>query len=142
MNARGLLAHADSEYEEWGVSGSVRLDPGERGRGLSMRLGSSWGAPAGGAEQLWRQRSASGLVGSGEFDPGARLDAEVGYGLGGMGGLLTPYGGMSVSESVQTYRVGSRFRLDERFSMGLEGERREGGDDVEHGLALRGSLRW
>ena len=142
VNARGLLAHADSDYKEWGVSGSVRLDPGERGRGLSMRLGSSWGAPAGGAEQLWRQRSASGLVGSGEFDPGARLDAEVGYGLGGMGGLLTPYGGMSVSESVQTYRVGSRFRLDERFSMGLEGERREGGDDVDHGLALRGTVRW
>ena len=142
VNARGLLAHADSDYKEWGVSSSVRLDPGERGRGLSMRLGSSWGAPAGGAEQLWRQRSASGLVGSGEFDPGARLDAEVGYGLGGMGGLLTPYGGMSVSESVQTYRVGSRFRLDERFSMGLEGERREGGDDVDHGLALRGTVRW
>ena len=58
-------------------------------------------------------RSAAGLVGNGEFDPGARLDAEVGYGLGGMGGLLTPYGGMSVSERVQTYRVGSRFRLGE-----------------------------
>ncbi len=142
VNARGLLAHADGDYEEWGVSGSLRLDPGERGRGLSMRLSSSWGAPAGGAEQLWNGRSAAGLIGNGEFDPGARLDAEVGYGLGGMGGLLTPYGGVSVSQRVQTYRVGSRFRLDERFSMGLEGERREGGDDVDHGLALRGSLRW
>ena len=142
VNARGLLAHADGDYEEWGVSGSVRLDPGERGRGLSMRLGSSWGAPAGGAEQLWRQRNLAGLSSSGEFDPGSRLDAEVGYGLGGMGGLLTPYGGMSVSERVQTYRVGSRFMLDERFSMSLEGERREGTDDVDHGLALRGSLRW
>ena len=142
VNARGLLAHADSDYEEWGVSGSVRLDPGERGRGLSMRLGSSWGAPAGGAEQIWNGRSAAGLIGNGEFDPGSRLDAEVGYGLGGMGGLLTPYGGMSVSQRAQTYRVGSRYRLDERFSMSLEGERREGGDDVDHGFALRGSLRW
>ena len=142
VNARGLLAHADSDYEEWGVSGSVRLDPGERGRGLSMRLGSSWGAPVGGADQLWRQRNLAGLSSSGEFDPGSRLDAEVGYGLGGMGGLLTPYGGMSVSQRVQTYRVGSRFRLDERFSMSLEGERREGAYNVEHGLALRGSLRW
>ena len=142
VNARGLLAHADSDYEEWGVSGSVRLDPGERGRGLSMRLGSSWGAPAGGADQLWRQRSAAGLVGSGEFDPGSRLDAEVGYGLGGMGGLLTPYGGMSVSERGETYRVGGRFRLGEYLGMSLEGERREGEHDVEHGLALRGSLRW
>ncbi|MCY4381724.1 MAG: hypothetical protein OXE44_01075 [Nitrospinae bacterium] len=142
VNARGLLAHADGDYEEWGVSGSVRFAPGEGGRGLSMRLGSSWGAPAGGAEQLWAGRSASGLIGSGQFDPGARLDAEVGYGLDGMGGLLTPYGGASVSETAQSYRVGGRFRLHERLSMSLEGERREGVDDVDHGLALRGSLRW
>ena len=26
--------------------------------------------------------------------------------------------------------------------MSLDGERREGEHDVEHGLALRGSLRW
>ena len=142
VNARGLVAHADSDYEEWGVSGSVRFAPGAGGRGLSMRLGSSWGAPAGGAEQLWAGRSASGLIGSGEFDPGARLDAEVGYGFDGMGGLLTPYGGASVSETAQTFRAGGRFRLGRRLSMSLEGERREGVDDVDHGLALRGSLRW
>ncbi len=142
VNARGLLAHAESDYEEWGVSGSVRLAPGEGGRGLSMRLGSSWGAPAGGADGLLSGRSAAGLAGSGEFDPGARLDAEVGYGLDGVGGLLTPYGGVSVSGRAQTYRVGSRFDLDERLSMSLEGERREGADDVDHGIALRGSLRW
>ena len=142
VNARGLLAHADGDYEEWGVSGSVLLAPGEGGRGLSMRMGSSWGAPGGGAEQLWSGRSAAGLIGNGEFDPGARLDAEVGYGLDGMGGLLTPYGGMSLSEAVETYRVGGRFRVGERLSMSLEGERRESYDDVDHGLALRGSLRW
>ena len=141
-NARGLLAHADDDYEDWGVSGSVRLTPGERGRGLSMRLGSSWGVPSGGADQLWSGRSAAGLVGSGEFDPGARLDAEVGYGLDGMGGLLTPYGGASVSETTQTYRVGSRFRFGDRLSMSLKGERREGVDDVDHGLALHGTMRW
>lgn len=142
VNARGLLAHAESDYEEWGVSGSVRLAPGEGGRGLSMRLGSSWGAPAGGAEQLLSGRSAAGLAGSGEFEPGARLDAEVGYGLDGMGGLLTPYGGVSLSEAIQSYRVGGRFRLGRRLSMSLEGERREGVEDVDHGLALHGSLRW
>lgn len=142
VNARGLLAHAESDYEEWGVSGSVRLAPGEGGRGLSMRLGSSWGAPAGGAGTLLNERSAVGLIGSGEFDPASRLDAEVGYGLDGMGGLLTPYGGMTVSEAAQSYRVGGRFRLGRRLSMSLEGERRESYDDVDHGLALRGSLRW
>ena len=32
LSARGLLAHGASDYEEWGVSGSVRLAPGEGGR--------------------------------------------------------------------------------------------------------------
>ena len=68
VNARGLIAHAEGDYEEWGVSGSVRLAPGEGGRGLSMRLGSSWGAPAGGADGLLAGRSAAGIAGSGEFD--------------------------------------------------------------------------
>ncbi len=32
--ARMLVAHADSDYEEWGARATARLDPGERGRGL------------------------------------------------------------------------------------------------------------
>ena len=42
--ARMLVAHADSDYEEWGVSGAVRLAPGERGRGLSFSLSPTLGA--------------------------------------------------------------------------------------------------
>ena len=30
---RGLLAHEDSDYGEWGASGSVRLAPGPDGQG-------------------------------------------------------------------------------------------------------------
>ena len=39
--ARSLLAHEDGGYEEWGLSGSLQLDPGRLGRGLSTapRLG-------------------------------------------------------------------------------------------------------
>ena len=37
-NARTLIAHEDSGYEEWGAGGSVRLDPGASGRGLSLSL--------------------------------------------------------------------------------------------------------
>ena len=51
--------HEERDYEEWGVSGSVRFDPGERGRGLSMRLGSGWGAASGDAERLWTQRAVA-----------------------------------------------------------------------------------
>ena len=35
---RGLLAHEDSDYEEWGASGTVRVDPGTMGQGLSLTL--------------------------------------------------------------------------------------------------------
>ena len=35
---RGLLAHEDSDYTEWGASGSVRLEPDASGRGLSFSL--------------------------------------------------------------------------------------------------------
>ena len=44
LNARGLVAHRDAAYEEWGLSGSVRYTPREdgrdtiRGRGLDRDL--------------------------------------------------------------------------------------------------------
>ena len=31
---RGLLAHEDSDYQEWGASGNIRLAPGPGGRGF------------------------------------------------------------------------------------------------------------
>ena len=55
-NARKLIAHEDSGYEEWGAGGSVRLDPDASGRGLSLTLAlpsthiSCWTIPA----ALWR----------------------------------------------------------------------------------------
>ena len=94
VRARGLLAHEERDYEEWGVSASIGLSPGEGDRGLSMRVGSAWGAAAGGVERLWSQRALAGS----SFDPDARLDAEVGYGLDAMRGLLTPYTGVALSE--------------------------------------------
>ena len=139
IRARGLLAHEEKDYEEWGVSASVVLAAGAGGRGLSMRLGSSFGAASSGVDRLWAQRAAAGGV----FDPASTLDAEVAYGLDAWGGLLTPYTGLSVSEGGGTYRVGGRFRLGERLTMSLEGDRRENErDDLSHGVALRGSLHW
>ena len=144
VRARGLLAHEESDFEEWGVGGSVALSPGAAGRGLSLRAGSSAGAAASGVDRMWSQRPAAGPSGSGDSGAGAGFEAEVGYGLDAMGGLLTPYTGLSVSEAGGTYRVGGRFRLGERLTMSLEGERREkdGGGEPVHGVTLRGSLRW
>ena len=140
VRARGLLAHEERDYEEWGVSASLGLSPGEGGRGLSMRVGSVWGADSGGVERLWSQRALAGS----SFDPDARLEAEVGYGLDAMRGLLTPYTGVALSSGGESWRAGARFRFGERFTMSLEGDLKETeqGDGPVHGVALRGSLRW
>ena len=59
---RGLLTHSDGTYEEWGASGSIRLDPGVSGRELSLTVAPVWGAASGGVEQLWTSGSAPGLT--------------------------------------------------------------------------------
>ena len=144
VRARGLLAHEEHDYEEWGVSASVLFSPGSDGRGLSVRAGSSWGAASGGTARLWSQRTAAGLVREGDFEPdAASFEAEVGYGLDYLGGLLTPYTGLTVGENGETYRAGGRFRLGESLTMSLEGEHREKDAGAPtHGVALKGSLRW
>ena len=52
VKARTLLAHEDTEYEEWGFGGSIRYRPRSDGRGLSMNLGSAWGATDSGVQSL------------------------------------------------------------------------------------------
>ena len=140
VRARGLLAHEERDYEEWGVSASLGLSPGEGDRGLSMRVGSAWGADSGGVERLWSQRALAG----GSFDPDARLEAEVGYGLDAMRGLLTPYTGVVLSESGETWRAGARFKLGPALDLNLEASLTEPDGDGEtgSGLVLRGTKRW
>ena len=143
--ARVLLAHEQRDYEEWGVSASLGLTPGAGGRGLSMKLGSSLGAASAGADRLWSQRTAAALVRNQDFDPGAAsFDAEVGYGLAAMRGLLTPYTGVAVYQSGRTYRAGGRFKLGAAVTMSLEGNRREKANDERpvHGMVLWVTMRW
>ena len=61
VNARGLLAHQDTAYEEWGFSGAMAYTPSADGRGLSMRLGSGWGATHSGVESLWSRQNAAAV---------------------------------------------------------------------------------
>ena len=42
---RGLLAHEDSDYGEWGASGSLRIAPGAGGQGLALAREPRPGAP-------------------------------------------------------------------------------------------------
>ena len=132
-----LVMHG-SEIGEWGAGGSVLLDPGAAGLGLSWGLRPSWGdAAEGGVDRLWEdgpdspfQRAAANDDDplAGEAGTAMRLDAEVGYGLGVLGGhgVLTPYGGLSLSDGgSRSWRVGGRLGIGSSLDLSLEGKRRE-----------------
>ncbi|MCY4004177.1 MAG: hypothetical protein OXF33_10780 [Rhodospirillales bacterium] len=151
---RTLVAHEDSDYREWGASGAVRLAPGERGRGLSFSLSPTWGAASSGMERLWSARDARGLAPGHEFEAGQRLEGELGYGLGLFGDRFTgtPNVGFGFSDTARDYRIGWRLtsavRGDPGFEVNLDATRRESANDngpasgAEHGVMLRGAIRW
>ena len=144
---RALALHEASGYEEWGASGSVRVDPSASGRGLSLTLAPAWGDAASAVERLWSLRDPGGLAANDDFEPGARLDAELGYGLKGPRGVgvATPWAGLGLArEGERAWRAGARWALAPRFTLGLEATRREPStnDPPEHRLMLRGALHW
>ena len=146
-SVRTLVAHEASGYEEWGASGSVRLDPGASGRGLSLTLRPAWGAATGGAERLWGFHDARSFAANEELDAQGRLDTEIAYGFGAFGGrgLATPYAGFGLSQDGhRIWRAGARWSLGPVLAMSLDGTRREpvNDDAPEHGLKLGASLRW
>ena len=110
---RGLLAHEDADYREWGASGSVRIEPDASGRGLSLSLAPAWGADSGGAERLWSAGDARGLAPDGAAEPESRLEAELGYGFSVFDGrgVATPRAGWLRTGEDEALRLGQRLRL-------------------------------
>ena len=144
---RGLLAHEDADYEEWGAWGTVRVAPGADGQGLALTLAPAWGATASGVEGLWSRQTTAGLAPQGPRGPAAgRLTAEVGYGFAAFdAGLLTPYGGMTLAQGgTQQYRLGARLAIEDGLTLNLEGAHRQPGapTPADTGLLLRLELPW
>ena len=143
--ARALIAHEDGSYEEWGLGGSLALDPGRLGRGLALRLDSGWGLADGNAKALWQRQTTAGLAPQQGPTAQTRFNAELGYGLDvpWTWGVLTPYGGMEWAGPGRALKLGWRFELGRQLSLSLDGERREDGRTrAEHVLMLRTSLPW
>ena len=154
LKARGLVAHQASGFREWGASASLAWDPRpSTDRGLALTLRQSWGgSPAGGMDALLGRETLAGLAANDNGDTTAstgRLEAELGYGIamfdGGFTG--TPHLGVGLTETGRDYRLGWRLtsarRGDPGFEINLEGTRSEAADaDAEHGIALRGTIRW
>ncbi len=139
---RTLLSHS-GDYEETGVSGLVRIAPGGSGQGLALVVQPAWGQTGSGVNQLWENGVTAGV----SPDKQARLNTEVGYGLGvapGMG-VVTPYAGLGLAgEGAQWWRMGARWQLAPAASVSVEGSLYEAANDDGHGhgLMLRGALRW
>ena len=148
LRVHGLAVHAQDGYNEWGVSGSLRLVPGAAGRGLSMSLTPSWGADPGGSERLWRLPDVSGLAANDDADPSSRLDAEVGYGMAMFGGRFTgtPNAGFGLSDTAREVRMGWQLNpagTPDDFSFRIEAARRESaGDTPEHRIGFGVTSRW
>ena len=145
--ARGLLTHDDSDYTEWGASGSVRIDPGASDPDLALTLTPAWGSDTGGAERLWGLRDAGVLPGNDNFEPTGRLDAEAGWGFGDFGGcgLMTPFAGLALSEAGnRTWRGGVRWSLRPDVAFGVEGTLRAVANDNsgEHEIGFQFAARW
>ena len=155
LRGRGLLTHADGDFRERGFAGSLAWDPTpSSARGPALRLSQTVGAQAsGGMDSLLSRPTMAGLAANdngGTLDS-RRLEARLGYGFPLLGDRLigTPELGLGLSDTGREYSLGWRLALagSQRvaFHLALEGTRREAANDdgaPEHGLRLRGALRW
>ena len=142
LEARGryLLAHADSAFDDWGLSVALELDPGDQGTGASLRLAPAWGRPSSGVANLWR---ADRMLGTGlatrRLDSAQRLDMEVGYGFHAKrAGALRLYGVVSRNDfGAPSYRLGGRTAAGKGVGWSLEVDRlRRFGGDADYGILL------
>ena len=141
VRSRVLFAH-EGDAGEWSLGGSLRLAP-KSGRGLSLQVLPSYGDTSSGTSRLWEQGTGGAALRKGK--PMPRLDTEFGYGTWLFKGLVTPYSSVALSKGgTRGYRVGARFKFGSGFDLSLEGERQEGsvGNHPDHGVNLRGRMRW
>ena len=150
---RYLLAHQDGNFEDWGASLNLRVDPGDRGQGAWLTVTPVWGQAASGTHQLWEHAMVPESVG-GRGTPAERLgwqpqrlNVDIGYGvaLAGNRRKVTPYGGMAMTgPGTSRYRLGSRVELlVSRMGLNVEGERaNQPGRPASHGVSVNFDWQW
>ena len=141
LEARGryLLAHAESDFEDWGLSVALELDPGIQGSGASLRLAPAWGRPDGGVESLWRaDRMLNGHTALRRPDQRpARLDMELGYGFAKSkrAGPLRFYGVVGGGSALSSHRLGVRTTSGKGLNWRVEVDRLQRFDGrADHGI--------
>ena len=148
---RGLLAHS-ADYEDWGVEGSVKLESGADGQGLSLALIPGYGNSGSGARGMWERgvlAAADGDGGDGDdgdaLDLQARLALRAGYGVRAFTdtGVLTPYSGMSFAGDSRALQLGVEWDSGAQLRLKLSGERLDTDNaDTTHGILFKGEMQF
>ena len=141
LEARGryLVGHAESAFDEWGLSAALELDPGAQGSGASLRLAPAWGAPSSGVADLWRADRMVGETAQARRGFGGRLplrlDMEVGYGFASKRAGPVRVFGVLGGSSQPSYRLGARSAAGTGFGWRIEVDRvRRFGGQTDHGI--------
>ncbi len=121
IDMHGLVAHEDSDFEEWGASGMILFDRSPSSDlGASLQIIPSWGSlpfSMGGMRSLWPRETAAGLAGLRRADVAEdrslRLDSRFDYGFtAGEHGVATPYASVSVSgDKAQSASAGADLEI-------------------------------
>ncbi len=141
---RVLLGHS-GDYNDWGLGGTVRFEPGINGRGLAVSLQPSYGATASRVSELWTQEAAVVPTSTAATTPqGGQMDIDISYGLDWTESFLTPYTRLSLTNThTQAYRLGTRLQLEDGLIFSLEALRQESlTQAVDHGILLKLDLNW
>ena len=143
LEARGryLLGHSESEFDEWGLSAALELDPGTQGQGASLRLAPAWGAPNGRVADLWRADRMVAENAQRHRNFGAqlpkRLDMEVGYGFASKRTGPVRLFGVLGGGATASYRLGARSETGTGFGWSVEVDRvQRFGGQTDHGILL------
>ncbi|MDD9822535.1 MAG: hypothetical protein OXU98_06595, partial [Gammaproteobacteria bacterium] len=134
MRLRGLVSHSASGNEDWGISGSFKLQPGADGQGLSVALSPAYGNTAARTQRMWNEglleaddstSSTTADAGDGDADLQSRLEVKAGYGLKAFTdtGLLTPFSAMTFAEDDRRLRLGVEWSHGGLLNLELSGER-------------------
>ena len=151
LAAHGLMAHQSPGFREWGASAAMVLDPSLTNRGLSLSLRQSLGGLSAAGTDALLTSELPARLGLTTRRLQHVIEVQLGYGIAVFDGSLigTPHAGLTLSEVAREYRLG--WRLNSAwpgapgFEADVEATRTEpaaGDEPAEHGVVLRGSVRW
>ena len=140
LSSYGLVKRNNSS--EWGVQGSIRMQPGNGEQGMSFSLKPSYGAAVRGVDRIWNIGRTDDVAEEDSYR--LRLDAGVSYGIRIIGdrALLTPFSELSLAGGDRTYRIGTRFRHDSNLELSLIGATMESENDTDKSIRIQAGVQF